>query len=1612
MNKETLNIDKFNVISDEKNYYFFRALNMADNSDIEQGTTVSSSGKIERIRTDRERYEGKTKYTENSNLSLEEIYDHIKMHYRKDTNCISLTSNANIAINYGRDSYKDKYVMIKIPKKEFGEQTVEAGQYMLQELYSRIQQTVEKLPENLKSKIIDIFSDIDVASEVKELQEIIAKRYTAKSEEVNPSKAHPRKGIRYSEPKTRISSYQALNGKQLIEVNKVYAKLAVLENEDVLKHVISHSSNSKLRETIGNAFSSAEVVHYGEIKQNEIIEVQKEAIDLFSLIQQIDGIDKSKVEEIKKALLVAIQNNNEIPAIPEINFSVKDNISIEEMYELTSGTVEYGKAKSIVKNLFYLSKSRQNAIKLSETLKQILENDTRFDDIIKYIRENGFRIEPEIISRQSGKGVKLSESVNLNLSKSEQVLIEEIKKLSTDELEVVLQNGGLTNVQDIMSRVYGNTKENEKIDKSRYYAEAIISQYDWTQIEIGEFKISERNELIKRLQDKNCVDIYEKLRKLEIDTKRIPTILLNIATRQRFYEEYQNSNLEQLLNTKKDLLQKNINIELVEKFLGYYDIENTGIQLKDYQKRAYDNVNRIFEDHKFAQVILPTGAGKSFVALAQMQKYAMEHPNEKMLYLAPQDEILNQIKSYIIKYIHGKQDTVGKTEDEIMAEIFPNITFETYSGLLAKRGKDIIKEQYGMIVLDELHRTGAKEWEGKIDKLLGNQNEDVKVLGITATPVRDVDGRDMAEEIAKKLGYTDEEVKQRKHLASNMTLENAIRMGYVANPKLVYCKYDLISSGKMDELRAKIDDIEDESRRTEELQKYNELIQKINKEIDDKIGEEKRKQLEEDARKQLDSGIGKEKILRQNVKKGGKYIVFIPVTDQGEIEDEDGNRIGTKTGEDKILGYQEYLNKVFEGTDIIPQLHSLLGSYSKDKNKQELETFESDNSEETKFMVVMNKANEGLHIDGVDGIIWFRALDENSRILYLQQLGRAIYALDEDNPLSDDRRPVVIDLANNSLTVKIEKIFENSEPIDDLEALTIIIEWTNEHDGMFPNRESSNKQEQHYYAVLRKIQSKYSKYLDGFEEYLKIDDEEKEQIQKIIEMASEIDLWDMDLPPIPKTRGKNEVDPFTVEGVLKDFVDLEDKVDECISNGKALNNALKIEEWCKKNYGEKEIYERRLPSPTAKNEEEKKFGATLHTLRTKIKQYDGQKISSIKNEEDRKILEIIERLDREYGLGESLKNALRIEDWCKKNYGEKEIYERRLPSSMAKNEEEKRLGEALNRLRQKMKKYEGQEISSVKNEEDRKILEVIDRLDKEYGMGILLKNALKIEDWCKKNYGEKEIYERRLPSRTEKNEEEKKLGKSLSALRQRIKQYEGQKISSIENKEDRKILEIIERLDREYGLGEVLKNALKIESWCKKNYGEKEIYERKLPSPTAENEEEKKLGGALVNLRQRMKEYEEQEIASIENEEDRKILEIIERLDREYGLGESLKNALKIEDWCKKNYEGKEICERRLPSQRAKNEEEKKLGGALSTLRKKMKKIYAGQETSSIKNEEDRKTLEIIDRLDREYNFRKIKLNNAKKSRDSAKKLNEQAKELETQVSEQLKKRGQAHEEK
>lgn len=678
-------IDKFNIIEDEENYYFFRALNMADNQDLEAGVTLDNAGNIEKIRTDRERYEENAekelpKYSKDAEISLEQVYDHIKMHYRKDTNCISLSSNGNVSISYGRGFYKDRYVMVKVPKSELGEKVVGAGQYMLEEIAKKVEEYISSIPD--ESKFLETISEIDNSKTAEEIRKAIETRYTTR-EPLDPSNAKPRKGITYRSPVARISSYQALNEEQSLEKNKIIAKLTLLERVGGMEPLIPHTANNNLLvQTIGNAFSSLELIHYGDIEKHEIIDVPREIVDILALLQQIEGQDQELVRDLKREV-IRFANEGRSIEIPENSsllkeYGVRDNISIEEMYELTDAKVEYGQANSIVKNMFYLAKSQSNARELAKLLNQVIGDNPKYRDIVQNIESNGFEIEPAIITRQSNRGVKLSESISLDLNGESTELIDKIKELSEEEQIEIMENGGLSNVRDIMSSTFSKTQRDEKIDKGEYYAEAIFSLYDWQKIGIEEFTVAERNNLIQRIQNEYIVELYQKLEEQGIDRQDIPTILLNMVTRRNDFEITENGTLETIkakrleqydrmiaenrenLNQGKNasILNQALSIERIERFLGYYDVQGTGIQLRPYQQRATDRADEILQENRFASVILPTGGGKSFVALSQL----MEHQNEEMLYLAPQNEILEQMKDYIIKYIHGPVNTIRKKQ--------------------------------------------------------------------------------------------------------------------------------------------------------------------------------------------------------------------------------------------------------------------------------------------------------------------------------------------------------------------------------------------------------------------------------------------------------------------------------------------------------------------------------------------------------------------------------------------------------------------------------------------------------------------------------------------------------------------------------------------------------------------------------------------------------------------------------------------------------------------------------------------------------------------------------------------------------------------------------------
>ena len=1145
--EELFDIEKFNVISDEENYYFFRSLEPGDIKDLEEGNIKDENGKYIRLRTDRERWEEtheiKPRWNSESTVSLEEMYNHIKMHYSLETNCISLSSNANVARTYG-ETFSDKYVMIKVPKREMGQRVYNAGQYMLSEIDKKVQERIAQ--GDIPEEILEDLKKIDGVTKSEELKDIIKVKYTA-PEGIDTSKSGMKKGIIYKAPLARVSSFQALDDEQTLEKNKIVAKLTVLEKNGLMNTLMPRNkSNSSLIQTVGSAFASGEQIYYGDIDGSRVTDISKEFLDMFALIQQAENQDKQVVNELKTELVRYITSGAKLE-IPEGSILRDDgtprtDISIEEMYNLTEGKVEYGQASSIVKNMYYLSKGQANARVLAGMLREITRNNPKYEEIIEYIENNGFEIESKITTRKSNTGYRVSESVNLNLKPNEIGLVDSIKSLTDEEQMQIIQDRGLSNVRDIMTSNFAQLQMAEAMSKEEYFASAIVDAYDWGSLNIERLSVTERNELIQKLKQSNCLLIYEKLKEAGIENEDIPAAVINIASKGRLSEIVQSGNYVEQIQEFIEEITQNLSIEQIERYLKYYDVKGTGISLREYQQDAIDKTEKIYEGKRYASVILPTGGGKTYVALTEMLRYgktaeeiekeenqialgeiAYKTNNKKMLYLAPSNEILEQTKDRIIENIHGKKGITRKSKDEIIAEVFPNLQFATYQSLIRKAGKETLKTQYDFMIFDELHRTGAERWEKSLDKLIENQPEETKVLGITATPTRDADDRNMSDEVARKLGYTDEEISAGKHIATKIELKEAIQLGMVVNPKVVSCEYNLLTDGSMENLAEQINEIEDENERKKKLEQYDEL------------------------RKNLESADGIPEILKQNVKKGGKYIVFIPVTenlDGTEIEDEDGNKTeNSKTSVEKIEEYKRKISEYLRNSGIEPEYYSMLGAYSDKENERQLEGFESENSDKTKFMVVMNKANEGLHVKGVDGIIWFRALDENSRILYLQQLGRTITSIDPNNPVKDEDRPVVIDLVNNTQRVNLDKEMKNTNRKDDLELLTIVVDWVKSHGDNLPQVTSTSDQERKYAATLYRIQQKYIEYRNGIDEE-EVTEEERKNIEKIIAKGEEIELWDRELEEIPKGKiGKIlDVDSFEVKGYLHDFVELDKAV--------------------------------------------------------------------------------------------------------------------------------------------------------------------------------------------------------------------------------------------------------------------------------------------------------------------------------------------------------------------------------------------------------------------------------------------------------------------------------------
>ena len=1165
--EKLFNIENFNIYSDDENYYFFRSLEEVDVESIKNKSIVDETGKIKRLITDREFY-GETIFTKDSDISLEEITEHIKKNYNKHTNCISFSSNANVCLDYGRSTYNDDYVILKVPKKDFEKDTFFAGKYMLSEV----------------SKVLDEFySNLDDSSIIKKYFDMIDK---AKSqEELEKIKEQVQENLSLKNV-TESINYDALNEEQNLFKNKIILKADIMD-----KNIIKKIGNSFLFSTIGSAFSSLEVIHYKDINKN-LLQANANILDIFGLLQQVPETDD--IKEIKNILLNKLNNNELNIDYLSNDYNVdnlNDKLTINTLYKLSKGHISYSDAKEIYQKAYSLAKSRLRKEKSIDLLEYIL-NDSKYKETLDTLRKNTYGVEADIINRKSSQdSINISESVNLKIKEKELYILDYINNLNNETLIKVLESP--------IEELYGllDLDYNENISYEKWIANSIIDLIDWDYYGIEELSDNSRKILLYKLSKSNFMSIYHSLKNKDLSDKEIANMtLLKLIRPNEEISKYDKFTIDEL-----------------DDYLELNKISGSRIKLKPYQMDAFKNINKAYKDYDFTSVVLPTGTGKSYVALAQMSYISEEvrklekNRDAKILYIAPNNHILDQLKKIIV---NNYRQSISESDEDIINRVFPNLTLCTYSYLVAGNDAEkIVNEKYDLIIFDELHRTGATEWSSKIDKLL--ENQPAKVLGITATPERDVDGMDMTEEFAKKYGYSDEDILLGKHISYYMDLIEAIEKGIVNDLEVLNCEYALSKDGSLENLKYKIDDIVD----LEEKEKQTKEYEKI--------------------RRSVLAADGIERILNDTLKENGKYIVFIPLTprNDGTYEDvETGDiipesraqgmmrsyknlmnqflfageylkenkeiltNIYNKINENKNLSENEieYLNKEKENILLLRRLnikgcpnalqtlsndlsetfteymdwdklddskiaaiiqkkmksevesYTMLSENGKSNNKKTLAEFNSSKSKKKKFMFVMDMLNEGVHVEDVDGIIWLRPLGKNSRILFMQQLGRCITAVGKENK---DRIPQIIDLVNNTLKVSLENSEENLK--EDLQLIKNINIWV-EKNRRIPNKNSGNVEELINYNYLKILKKKYNKYLDDNlleKKPLK----KKIIIKEIIKIGSNFDLWNYEF--ISKNNSnsnqkksdserKDLLSVLKIEGILRKFSDLYNRVEE------------------------------------------------------------------------------------------------------------------------------------------------------------------------------------------------------------------------------------------------------------------------------------------------------------------------------------------------------------------------------------------------------------------------------------------------------------------------------------
>ena len=197
------------------------------------------------------------------------------------------------------------------------------------------------------------------------------------------------------------------------------------------------------------------------------------------------------------------------------------------------------------------------------------------------------------------------------------------------------------------------------------------------------------------------------------------------------------------------------------------------MNLRPYQKNAFDSINKGFVDFRKQLAVLPTGGGKT-ILFAHLAAHEKTHNGQRTLILAHREELIDQA---IDKIQAATGIRAGKEKAEFQGDRSAKVVVASVQSMMSdKRLGSWAPDHFGLVVCDEAHHSISKSWQ----KVLNHFDQHAKILGVTATPDRGD---------KKNLGQYFE------NIAAEVHLFDLINDGYLAPIALKAIPLDIDLSG-------------------------------------------------------------------------------------------------------------------------------------------------------------------------------------------------------------------------------------------------------------------------------------------------------------------------------------------------------------------------------------------------------------------------------------------------------------------------------------------------------------------------------------------------------------------------------------------------------------------------------------------------------------------------------------------------------------------------------------------------------------------------------------------------------------------------------------------------